>query len=141
MFTELLNTWTTRASLACTPRCGVLRSAFWRALVLTMLGLCSAGCGDRAGKSSSEDAAADLAADDAAEAAYAASTAARSGLRSDVAEGEAQTFHGQECTDDCRGHEAGYEWAEDKSITDPDDCGGKSASFEEGCRAWAMENG
>lgn len=44
-----------------------------------------------------------------------------------------------ECTDDCSGHEAGYSWAEDKGITDPDDCGGKSESFIEGCEAWANE--
>ena len=44
-----------------------------------------------------------------------------------------------ECTDDCSGHEAGYEWAEDKGITDPDDCGGNSESFIEGCEAYANE--
>jgi hypothetical protein len=41
------------------------------------------------------------------------------------------------CTDDCSGHEAGYKWAEDKEITDPDDCGGDSNSFREGCVAYA----
>src|SRR3989344_1716191 len=25
-----------------------------------------------------------------------------------------ETFHGYDCTDDCSGHEAGYNWAEDK---------------------------
>ena len=44
-----------------------------------------------------------------------------------------------ECTDDCGGHEAGYEWASDNGITDPDDCGGKSNSFIEGCEAYANE--
>lgn len=48
-------------------------------------------------------------------------------------------FHGDECTDDCSGHEAGYEWAERRDITDPDDCGGNSQSFVEGCRSWAEE--
>lgn len=47
------------------------------------------------------------------------------------------SFAGDECTEDCSGHEAGYRWAEDKGIDDPDDCGGKSWSFEEGCRAFA----
>lgn len=47
------------------------------------------------------------------------------------------TFKGYECTDDCSGHEAGYEWAERKRITDPEDCRGKSRSFIEGCRAYA----
>jgi hypothetical protein len=44
------------------------------------------------------------------------------------------------CTSDCSGHEAGYEWAEEKGITDPSDCGGKSESFIEGCEAYANEN-
>lgn len=44
-----------------------------------------------------------------------------------------------ECTDDCSGHEAGYEWASDNGISDPDDCGGKSESFIKGCEAYANE--
>lgn len=44
-----------------------------------------------------------------------------------------------ECTSDCSGHEAGYAWAEDNDVTNPDDCGGKSESFIEGCEAWANE--
>ncbi len=48
-------------------------------------------------------------------------------------------FNGYPCTVDCSGHEAGYEWASDKGITDPDDCGGNSDSFIEGCEAYAYE--
>lgn len=44
-----------------------------------------------------------------------------------------------ECTQDCSGHAAGRQWAEDHDITDPDDCGGKSWSFNEGCREYAEE--
>ncbi|KKS59751.1 MAG: hypothetical protein UV26_C0016G0006 [candidate division WWE3 bacterium GW2011_GWF2_42_42] len=44
------------------------------------------------------------------------------------------------CTQDCSGHNAGWEWAEDKGITDPSDCGGKSQSFIEGCESYAEEN-
>ena len=51
------------------------------------------------------------------------------------------TFGGYGCTDDCSGHEAGYAWAEENGIDDPDTCGGNSQSFEEGCRAYAEENG
>jgi hypothetical protein len=51
-----------------------------------------------------------------------------------------KTFHGYPCTSDCSGHEAGYSWAEDRGITDSDDCGGKSASFEVGCRVYVEEN-
>lgn len=47
--------------------------------------------------------------------------------------------HGRACTVDCSGHEAGYAWAEDNDITDPDDCDGNSQSFIEGCEAWAEE--
>lgn len=50
------------------------------------------------------------------------------------------TFHGYECTVDCSGHEAGYQWAEEHDITDPDDCGGNSESFIEGCKAYAEEH-
>ena len=40
------------------------------------------------------------------------------------------------CTEDCSGHDAGYEWAEENDVTDPSDCGGKSQSFVEGCEAY-----
>jgi len=53
---------------------------------------------------------------------------------------ETKDFHGYPCTVDCSGHEAGYKWAEEHDIHDPDDCGGNSQSFIEGCRAWAEEN-
>ena len=46
-------------------------------------------------------------------------------------------FEGEGCTQDCGGHEAGYAWGEEKGITDPDRCGGKSWSFIEGCKAYA----
>jgi len=48
-------------------------------------------------------------------------------------------FHDDPCTVDCSGHEAGYDWAERNDIEDPDDCGGNSNSFIEGCQAWAEE--
>src|SRR5690606_39170545 len=48
-------------------------------------------------------------------------------------------FKGYECTVDCSGHEAGYEWAQDRGIEHPDDCGGNSISFIEGCEAYARE--
>ena len=43
------------------------------------------------------------------------------------------SFNGYPCTDDCSGHNAGYQWAEENSISTPDDCDGKSDSFNEGC--------
>lgn len=49
------------------------------------------------------------------------------------------TFMGYSCTDNCSGHEAGYNWAEENEIDDPDKCGGNSSSFIEGCQAYAEE--
>ncbi len=49
-------------------------------------------------------------------------------------------FNGYECTDDCSGHEAGYDWVEDKDIQTYDDCGGNSNSFIEGCYSYVDEN-
>lgn len=61
--------------------------------------------------------------------------------RRDELDGEPGTYAGYGCTVDCGGHEAGYQWAAENGITDPDNCGGNSWSFVEGCRAYAEENG
>ena len=52
---------------------------------------------------------------------------------------DAGEYEGDGCTVDCSGHDAGYEWAADHGIEFEDDCGGKSWSFNEGCRAYARE--
>ena len=52
----------------------------------------------------------------------------------------AQTFNGYDCTEDCSGHEAGYDWAARKGVSDVSGCGGNSNSFIEGCRAFVEEN-
>lgn len=49
-------------------------------------------------------------------------------------------YRGDACTDDCSGHEAGYEWAKEKGIDDADDCDTASDSFNEGCRSYVEEN-
>lgn len=49
------------------------------------------------------------------------------------------TFGNYNCTQDCSGHAAGYEWAEENGIDDPNDCGGNSQSFIEGCEEYAEE--
>lgn len=51
----------------------------------------------------------------------------------------AQTFHGDDCTEDCSGHEAGYNWAERNDINDQSDCSTASQSFNEGCQAYVEE--
>lgn len=58
----------------------------------------------------------------------------------DDSEFETKTFKGYECTDDCSGHEAGYNWAEENGIYDENDCGGNSNSFIEGCISYVEEN-
>jgi len=55
-----------------------------------------------------------------------------------------QTFEGKDCTGNCSGHQAGYDWARDKLITDLEDCdvAGErynSPSFAEGCRSYIEE--
>lgn len=51
-------------------------------------------------------------------------------------------FNGYECTDDCSGHEAGYEWAEEHGISqdDVDNYSGNSNSFMEGMQSYVDEN-
>lgn len=50
-----------------------------------------------------------------------------------------QTFMGRPCTIDCSGHEAGYRWAEENGIDDPNECDGNSNSFNEGCQSYVEE--
>lgn len=47
-----------------------------------------------------------------------------------------QSFGGYECTDNCSGHKAGFEWAERNGITDEYECVSNSASFDEGCAVY-----
>jgi len=43
------------------------------------------------------------------------------------------------CTSDCSGHDAGFAWAQENGVDDPDVCDGNSDSFIEGCRAYGEE--
>ena len=52
----------------------------------------------------------------------------------------AKTFSSYECSQDCSGHQAGYDWAGLHVIDDEDDCHGNSESFIEGCKAYVEEN-
>jgi hypothetical protein len=57
----------------------------------------------------------------------------------------ARTFGGYECTVDCSGHKAGYEWAEAEDISDTGRCEAilrrwpNRNSFYEGCLAYVEE--
>lgn len=50
----------------------------------------------------------------------------------------ADTFDGYKCTDDCSGHQAGYDWAGDNDIDDEDSCDTPSQSFNEGCQSFVQ---
>lgn len=51
------------------------------------------------------------------------------------------TFGGYPCSDDCSTHVAGFYWAEEHSISDPDNCEGATGAFIEGCRVYAESRG
>jgi hypothetical protein len=54
---------------------------------------------------------------------------------------EADTFDGYECLDDCSGHQAGFDWAEQNQITDESSCSTPSNSFNEGCTSYVQGGG
>jgi hypothetical protein len=61
------------------------------------------------------------------------------GLTPTPTQAQDRTFGGYECTDDCSGHKAGYEWAENNQIKDERLCTGSSMSFIEGCRVYVED--
>ncbi len=103
-----------------------------RPITVLVLALALAGCGTIGG-----DNEADLS--DYEDEEYAGETYSEFDERRDSYEGDRGSFADYGCTQDCSGHEAGYAWAQEKGIDDPDNCGGNSWSFEEGCRAYADE--
>jgi len=71
---------------------------------------------------------------------YSAQSSTSRPIQTDTDENKPE-FDGYDCTADCSGHEAGYRWAEDNSISDGDDCDAagehsNSPSFAEGCHAY-----
>ena len=48
-------------------------------------------------------------------------------------------FKGQECSRDCSGHMAGYDWAEERGISKEEGCRGNSQSFIDGCLLYVAE--
>ncbi|MCY1460712.1 hypothetical protein D9M71_782940 [compost metagenome] len=46
------------------------------------------------------------------------------------------TFDGYDCLDDCSGHQAGYDWAEENDVDDDSACSTDSPSFNEGCQSF-----
>jgi hypothetical protein len=52
---------------------------------------------------------------------------------------QAREFGGYPCSGDCYDDKAGFRWAGEQGITDPDDCTGTTGSFIEGCRTYAQD--
>ncbi|WP_292562785.1 hypothetical protein [Mesorhizobium sp.] len=50
-----------------------------------------------------------------------------------------QTFGGNDCTEDCSGHKAGFDWAEQNQISNERDCSSNSQSFNEGCQTFVED--
>lgn len=71
---------------------------------------------------------------------YNSSSSSSEEYSSGSSEEETLYYNGYECTDDCSGHEAGYNWAEENDIDDEYDCDGNSNSFNEGCISYVEEN-
>jgi hypothetical protein len=44
-----------------------------------------------------------------------------------------------DCIEDCSDHEAGYDWAMEQGVEDPEKCAGKSVTFMQGCLEFAEE--
>lgn len=55
------------------------------------------------------------------------------GTNNDEKGRENKSFWSFDCTDDCSWHEAGYNWAESKDISQESDCDNWSNSFTEWC--------
>jgi len=54
----------------------------------------------------------------------------------------AAAFGGYPCAaSDCAPEIEGYRWAQNDSITDPDECTGNTGAFIEGCRVYAQRAG
>jgi hypothetical protein len=68
-----------------------------------------------------------------------ASTTTAEGDSDDDSADDPGTFHGDLCTVDCSGHQAGYDWAERHDIDNENNCRGNSDSFIEGCKAYVRE--
>lgn len=121
-----------------------------RVVLALIFVLCAAACDAGNGEYSEEasyagdDAAevAEEAASDAKQATYEEYGADSDGTGADVSNVDAYDVEDNGnyvCTQNCSGHEAGFEWAQENDISDASDCGGNSQSFIEGCEAFAEE--
>lgn len=76
--------------------------------------------------------------DDDCKADYAADMAADNAEASNVDPSAVEEPEFTGCTDDCSGHEAGFNWAQTNDVTDVSECTGNSDSFDEGCETFAQ---
>lgn len=61
-------------------------------------------------------------------------------VQADAIVNERREYRGYECTSDCSGHEAGYEWAANQGVDNEDDCVSNSNSFTEGCLSYLEDD-
>jgi hypothetical protein len=50
-----------------------------------------------------------------------------------------ENFGSADCTSDCSGHNAGFEWAQNRGLSDRSECSGNNNSFIGGCEAYFDE--
>jgi hypothetical protein len=106
-------------------------------LVFTVALLTISGCGDASRpKPAQADSYSSTSRKLVSEISQDAAADAQAGLASSTYE---ETAGSSDCTEDCSGHEAGFEYAKENELTDPDECDGNSQSFVEGCREYGDE--
>lgn len=126
---------------------GVARAAYLAGLFV-LLPACDGGGGSRYGDPDSSYEVADDSpareevAEEARQEVYSERGADSDGAGSDVSNVDAYSIENSGnyvCTDDCSGHEAGFEWAQENDVQDAGECDGYSMSFIEGCETFARE--
>jgi len=52
---------------------------------------------------------------------------------------QSRYFGGYRCTDKCRDHAAGFDYARQLRLRDPTQCAGPTLSYEQGCKAYTRD--
>lgn len=104
--------------------------------IAVSLGACDSSSADSA---VADDAAADSAAGTTANASDTVEAAAENAEPTDVEADSVESTGFSSCTSDCSGHQAGFDWAQEKDLTDESECGGDSQSFIEGCEQFVQD--
>lgn len=108
-------------------------------LIFSLSGCSQYDYGDMSSEVDSDYESRKEAAEEARQAAYAELGADDTGHNADISNIDSRDVddsRNYRCSDDCSGHEAGFDWASENDVTDERDCDGDSESFEEGCMAF-----